>query len=90
MTIRHHVSDRLLMAYAAGTLPEAFSLVVATHLSLCDECRARAASYDALGGAVLEDCRAEMAESSLDNCLARIAGTPRTSLNGSLKYASAL
>ena len=53
MTIRHHVSDRLLMAYAAGTLPEAFSLVVATHLSLCDECRARAASYDALGGAVL-------------------------------------
>lgn len=78
MTIRHHVSDRLLMAYAAGTLPEAFSLVVATHLSLCDECRALAASYDALGGAVLEDCRAEMAESSLDNCLARIAGTPRS------------
>ena len=38
-TIRHHVSDRLLMAYAAGALPEAFSLVLATHLSLCDECR---------------------------------------------------
>lgn len=78
MTIRHHVSDRLLMAYAAGTLPEAFSLVVATHLSLCDECRARAASYDALGGAVLADCRAEMSEGSLDSCLARIVGTPQS------------
>ena len=31
MTIRHHLSDPLLMAYSAGQLPEAFSLVVATH-----------------------------------------------------------
>ena len=37
MTIRHHLSDQLLMAYAAGQLPEAFNLVVATHVSLCDE-----------------------------------------------------
>ncbi len=55
MKIRHHLSDKLLMAYSAGALPEAFSLVVATHISLCDECRARLASYDAVGGAVLED-----------------------------------
>ncbi|MES2813417.1 MAG: transcriptional regulator, partial [Pseudomonadota bacterium] len=34
MTIRHHLSDQLLMGYAAGQLPEAFSLVVATHVSL--------------------------------------------------------
>lgn len=58
MTIRHHISDPLLMAYSAGELPEAFSLVVATHLSLCDDCRARLGAYDALGGAVLEDCSA--------------------------------
>ena len=53
--IKHHLTDEILMAYSAGTLPEAFNLVVATHISLCDECRAAADSYDALGGAVLED-----------------------------------
>ncbi|WP_304522390.1 ChrR family anti-sigma-E factor [Cognatishimia sp. MH4019] len=54
MNIKHHLTDDILMAYSAGTLPEAFNLVVATHLSMCDECRAAAASYDAVGGAVLE------------------------------------
>ncbi len=44
----------MLMAYAAGQLPEAFSLAVATHLSLCDTCRAAAESYDAVGGALLD------------------------------------
>ncbi|MHA6327158.1 ChrR family anti-sigma-E factor [Roseivivax sp. CAU 1753] len=52
--IRHHLPDAMLMAYAAGQLPEAFSLAVATHLSLCDDCRASAESYDALGGAILD------------------------------------
>lgn len=52
--IRHHLSDALLMAYSAGQLPEAFSLVVATHVSMCDECRARLESFDAVGGALLE------------------------------------
>lgn len=73
-TIRHHVSDRLLMAYAAGTLPEAFSLVLATHLSLCDDCRARLGEYEALGGQVLERAEMSMAEGSLEACLARIDG----------------
>jgi putative transcriptional regulator len=54
--IRHHLNDALLMAYSAGQLPEAFSLAVATHVSLCDECRARLESFDAVGGALLEDC----------------------------------
>lgn len=75
-TIRHHVSDQLLMAYAAGALPEAFSLVLATHLSMCDDCRARAASFDALGGAVLEDCGSTaVQDDALQACLARL-GTP--------------
>ncbi|MEL7131794.1 MAG: transcriptional regulator, partial [Pseudomonadota bacterium] len=52
--ITHHLTDEFLMAYAAGTLPEAFNLMVATHVSLCDECRAVVESYNALGGEVLE------------------------------------
>jgi putative transcriptional regulator len=73
MTIRHHLSDALLMAYAAGDLPEAFSLVVATHLSMCDECRASLAGFEAVGGAVLEaGDTVEMNDDALWATLARL------------------
>ncbi|MEM6477516.1 MAG: ChrR family anti-sigma-E factor [Pseudomonadota bacterium] len=72
--IKHHLTDQLLMSYAAGTLPEAFSLVVATHVSLCDECRARLAEFEALGGAVLEDEAAvELSSGALDATLKLIS-----------------
>ena len=61
--IRHHISDKLLMAYSAGSLPEAFNLVVATHISLCDDCRARLAGFDTVGGAVLDQRLAPVAMS---------------------------
>ena len=79
MTIRHHLSDQLLMAYSAGQLPEAFDLVVATHVSLCDECRARLASFDALGGALVETAEElAMGEDALAAALARIEGLVQT------------
>lgn len=53
--IKHHLTDALLMAYSAGTLPEAFNLVIATHVSMCDACRAAVESYDAVGGALLAE-----------------------------------
>jgi len=77
MTIKHHLTDDLLMAYAAGNLPEAFSLVVATHVSMCDECRARLAGFEAVGGAVLDeapDCR--MSEDSFAATMRLIGETP--------------
>lgn len=71
--IHHHLTDKLLMAYAAGTLPEAFSLTVATHISMCDDCRARLGAFESLGGAVLERAETvEMAEDSLAATMARI------------------
>lgn len=77
-TIRHHLSDQLLMAYAAGQLPEAFNLVVATHVSLCDECRARSGSFDAVGGALLEEAEEiAMGEDALALVLERIADLPQ-------------
>lgn len=76
-TIRHHLTDDLLMGYAAGTLPEAFSLVIATHLSLCDECRARAEAFDAVGGSLIEVMdSAPLAGDSLEATLRRIAAGP--------------
>lgn len=65
------------MAYAAGTLPEAFNLMVATHVSLCDTCRARMESFDAVGGAVLEELASNdvaMRDDALSATLALIAG----------------
>ena len=77
MTIKHHLSDELLMAHAAAELPEAFNLVIAAHLSVCDECRARSMAFDALGGAVIEDRTCEMSSGSLEDCLARISTLPQ-------------
>lgn len=76
-TIKHHLSDALLMAYSAGALPEAFNLVVATHISMCDDCRARMESFDSVGGAVLDTCdTAALADDSLAATLAMIAASP--------------
>lgn len=77
MTIHHHLSDRLLLAHAAGELPEAFGLVVATHVSMCDECRVRLEALEAVGGAMLDRCGSvDMGADSLDACFARIAKLP--------------
>lgn len=73
MTIRHHISDDLLMAYAAGALPEAFALVLATHVSMCDDCRAALAGFEAVGGAMLDASdQIEMDEGSLDRVFSRL------------------
>ena len=64
--VKHHLTDSLLMAYSAGNLPEAFNLIVAAHVSMCDECRARLASFDSVGGALLEESgTASIQENSL-------------------------
>ena len=76
--IKHHLTDALLMAYSAGTLPEGFNLVVATHISMCDECRARMHEFDAVGGAVVDDeAPVGLSDGSFAATLALIAQTPK-------------
>lgn len=82
-SIRHHLTDPLLMAYSAGTLPEAFNLVVAVHVSLCDECRARLMAFDAVGGALIDsldfDDEVEMSmEAGLAAAMSRIDAPEET------------
>lgn len=73
--IKHHLNDPTLMAYAAGTLPEAFNLMVASHLSLCDSCRARAESFDVLGGEILDTLPAvQVSEGSFNATMSLING----------------
>jgi putative transcriptional regulator len=85
MPIRHHISDQLLMAYSAGQLPEAFSLVMAVHLSMCDDCKARLGAFDAVGGVVMDRCDVvAMDTDSLATTLAKLdmplMGTPSSAL----------
>jgi len=77
--IKHHLTDEILMGYAAGTLPEAFNLMVATHVSLCDTCRAQLEALESVGGEVLDrtlDNVVSMDEGSLAATLSLIAGGP--------------
>ena len=69
----HHVSDDLLLAYAAGTATEAESLLVASHLTLCPQCRNRVAELEAIGGSLLESAAPDPVDSSmLSAIMARI------------------
>ncbi|MCX7561137.1 ChrR family anti-sigma-E factor [Sulfitobacter sp. F26204] len=52
--ITHHSPDSLLAAFAAGVLEHPFALVVASHISMCLDCRATFEAHLAIGGAVLE------------------------------------
>ncbi|MFO1071373.1 MAG: hypothetical protein U1E17_01425 [Geminicoccaceae bacterium] len=56
--------DELLMAHAAGRLPEPSALVVGTYLALCPRARSRYSRFLALGGLLLE--RAEPAPLAAD------------------------
>lgn len=70
--VNHHLTDELLMGYAAGTLPEAFNLVIATHISLCDDCRARLGAFEALGGAVLSEIEIAPVQTDVTTLLERL------------------
>ena len=75
--INHHLTDALLMSYAAGSLDEGFSLVVATHVSLCDECRVRLESFEVVGGALVDACdEAALGDDTLEATFALIDALP--------------
>ncbi len=78
MMIRQTLPDNLLMGYAAGTLNEAFNLVIATHVSLSDEAQVRLGAFEAVGGAVLdEEDMVDLSDDSLDQMMARLEALPQ-------------
>jgi len=76
MTIQHHPSQDTLLRYAGGTLPSGPSLVVATHLSFCPDCRRESRAYASMCGELL--CTEEPSPLSPDAFVATInlLGTP--------------
>jgi len=73
MTITHHPPGELLLGYAAGDTDEATSLMLATHLTLCPNCRKDVATAEILGGALLEgEASASLSENAFSKVLARL------------------
>jgi putative transcriptional regulator len=72
-----HIPDHLLVPYALGTLHEAESVMVATHLALCPHCRARARMFEAIGGDLLDALPpTSLKRSSIGKVLDRAAKAP--------------
>ncbi len=68
MKPNHHLDNSTLLAYAAGTLNEAFTVVAASHIAVCPACRDAVRTAEAFGGEFLE-LMADTAVSS--SCRAR-------------------
>lgn len=65
--ISHHIPDALMAAYVSGNLPQAYALVVATHISMCASCRASHMAHSSLGGVLLESGREHAISAGLRN-----------------------
>ncbi|MBW9262739.1 MAG: ChrR family anti-sigma-E factor [Candidatus Thiodiazotropha sp. (ex. Lucinisca nassula)] len=73
MKINHHADDATIMAYAAGTVSEGFSLVLTAHMELCSHCRERMSLASDLGGELLSELEsAPMSQEGLSNVLSAI------------------
>ncbi len=55
MNIHHHLDDVSIMRYASGDFDEAFAIVVASHLAMCEDCRKAVRAAEAMAGAVLDE-----------------------------------
>lgn len=89
MSIQHHISDELLLAYAAGNLAEGWSIAIATHLALCPSCRRRLDFMEHAGGEMLEMvCSEEADDTSWDAMKARLAGGTPSATRAAAKPAA--
>lgn len=67
--ISHHIPEPLLAAYAAGSLPKPFALVIAAHVSMCEQCRAALSAHEHVGGAMLEEMATAPVEADVKEAL---------------------
>lgn len=75
----HHPGEDLLLSYAAGSLSQAASLAIATHLALCPDCRRQVNQLEVIGGELLESVEpASVSEALFSQVMSGIA-TPEVS-----------
>lgn len=79
MRVHHHLDEATLLRYASGDLDEAFSVIVASHLAMCDTCREAVRVAERVGGHLLEESETSaLTAGAFERLMARIdvAGTP--------------
>ncbi|WP_299349706.1 ChrR family anti-sigma-E factor [uncultured Shimia sp.] len=76
-SIRHHIPESLLASYASGELSYAFSMVVAAHVSMCAECRARLVTHETVGGVLLDEEHHSTVTSGLRSRVLDMLDTPQ-------------
>lgn len=69
MKPRHHLDPATVVSYASGALPAEMSVLVATHLEVCAECRDTVRRAEHVGGTLIEQQQA-----------VHMSGTPQESL----------
>lgn len=75
MTPKHHPDPSTIVAYAAGSVTEGFSLVVAAHLEYCKQCQLEVSEVEQLGGSLLEQLPpVDMKDQNLKQLWASIDG----------------
>lgn len=73
----YHPDPEVLLAYAAGGLDQASSVLVATHLALCPRCRTEVGRLEAIGAALTAELPpAALAPDALSAILARLDEPP--------------
>lgn len=68
----HHPPDELLTDYVTGAAPEAISLFVATHTSVCWDCVEHIAEEEAMAAAMMETLAAPRRDDLLQRVLGRL------------------
>ncbi|MEO1160653.1 MAG: ChrR family anti-sigma-E factor [Pseudomonadota bacterium] len=76
MKTQFHLDDATVVAYAGGSLSNCLSVVAASHIAMCDHCRARVRAAEAVGAALLETSETEqMSSGALASVFERIDGS---------------
>jgi len=52
---KHHPDPSTILAYAAGSVTESFSLLIAAHIEFCVKCRGEVAQAETLGADLLQE-----------------------------------
>ncbi len=73
MKTTHHLDEATLLRYASGDLDSAFTIVVAAHLAMCDECRQAVRDAEEIGGHMMDHVEeAPVASDAFEKLMARL------------------
>ena len=71
--VQHHLDEATMIRYASGDLDEAFSVVVAAHLAMCEQSRSAVRAAEEIGGWLLDTGdQAALSDGALDRMMEQI------------------